>query len=91
MGGHMPTTSINITRELNEWITHKVESGDYNNASELFREGLRILKARDEREHLELELLRHKIGTGIEQADNKNFSTRSIRQIIAETKDKLNG
>ncbi len=87
----MPSTSINITKQLHDWITCKVESGDYNNASEVFREGLRTLKARDEREQLELELLRHKVGTGVEQANNGNFSKRTINQIVAGAKDKLNG
>ncbi len=80
----MPTTSIHITEQLNDWISSKVESGDYNNASEVLREGLRVLKARDEREALELELLRHKVGVGVEQANNGNFSDRNIGQIIAD-------
>ena len=87
----MPTTSVNITDQLNNWISQKVKSGDYNNASEVFREGLRVLKSRDERDQLELELLRHKVGVGVEQANNGNFSERNINTIIAQAKDKLNG
>ncbi len=87
----MPTTSVNITKQLNDWIARKVSSGDYNNASEVFREGLRLLKARDEKEQLELELLRHKVGVGVLQTNNGDFSNRNIEQIIAKTKDKLNG
>ena len=82
----MPTTSINITDQLNEWIAAKVNSGDYNNASEVFREGLRLLKARDEREKLEIELLIQKVNTGVAQANSNNFSPRDIRTIIADTK-----
>ncbi len=87
----MPTTSVNITKQLNDWIARKVSSSDYNNAGEVFREGLRLLRARDEKEKLELELLRHKVGVGVLQANNGDFSNRNIEQIIAETKDKLNG
>ena len=87
----MPTTSIHITEQLNDWIACKVESGDYNNASEVFREGLRVLKARDEREALELELLRHKVGVGIQQADHNEFSNRTMNQIIAGAKGKMDG
>ncbi len=86
----MPTTSVNITDELNSWINSKVASGDYNNASEIFREALRVLKARDEREKLELELLRHKVNLGIEQANNKQFSNKTIDQIIADAKAQIN-
>lgn len=82
----MPTTSIHITDELNQWIASKVGSGDYNNASEVFREGLRVLKARDEREQLELDLLRSKIGAGLEQANSGQFSKRSIADILAHAK-----
>ena len=85
----MPTTSVNITEQQNSWIINKVASGDYNNASEVFREGLRALKARDERENLELQLLRQKVGFGVNQANNGEFSTRDINQIIADSKGKL--
>ena len=40
--------NVSLTRELEQFIQGKVESGLYNNASEVIREGLRLLKEQDE-------------------------------------------
>jgi antitoxin ParD1/3/4 len=51
--------NVSLTPELEEFVDGKVESGLYNNASEVVREGLRLLKESDElrlrmREQIEL-------------------------------------
>ena len=40
--------NVSLTRELEQFIDGKVESGLYNNASEVIREGLRLLKEHDD-------------------------------------------
>jgi antitoxin ParD1/3/4 len=40
--------SVSLTPELEEFVDGKVESGLYNNASEVVREGLRLLTEHDE-------------------------------------------
>jgi len=40
--------NVSLTPELEKFIDGKVESGFYNNASEVIREGLRLLKEHDE-------------------------------------------
>jgi antitoxin ParD1/3/4 len=40
--------NVSLTPELEKFIDGKVESGLYNNASEVIREGLRLLKEHDE-------------------------------------------
>lgn len=40
--------NVSLTPELEKFIDAKVESGFYNNASEVVREGLRLLKEHDE-------------------------------------------
>ena len=40
--------NISLTPELEQFVQGKVESGLYNNASEVIREGLRLLKEQDE-------------------------------------------
>jgi antitoxin ParD1/3/4 len=44
-GGFM---NISLTPELERFVQGKVSSGLYNNASEVIREGLRLLKEHDE-------------------------------------------
>ena len=40
--------NISLTPELERFVQGKVASGLYNNASEVIREGLRLLKEQDE-------------------------------------------
>lgn len=40
--------NVSLTSELEQFVQAKVESGLYNNASEVVREGLRLLKEHDE-------------------------------------------
>jgi antitoxin ParD1/3/4 len=60
---------IFLTSELEQFIAHKVESGVYHSASEVVRDGLRLLKERDELHQSRLEELRREIQIGIDQAD----------------------
>jgi antitoxin ParD1/3/4 len=46
----MPTRNVNLTPELDNFITAKIESGRYENASEVVRAALRELE-REEQEH----------------------------------------
>ena len=59
--------NVSLTPELEKFIDGKVESGLYNNASEVVREGLRLLKENDEfraraRESIERGWLQAKAG-----------------------------
>lgn len=40
--------NVSLTPELERFVGEKVESGLYNNASEVVREGLRLLKEQDD-------------------------------------------
>jgi antitoxin ParD1/3/4 len=44
----MGSMHVSLTDELEKFVDGKVESGLYNNASEVVREGLRLLKENDE-------------------------------------------
>lgn len=44
--------NVSLTPQLEAMIRHKVESGLYNSASEVVREALRLLEARDRLERL---------------------------------------
>ena len=62
----MPTRSVNLTKELDGFITAKVASGRYENASEVVRAALRSLE-RDERLYeAKLAVLRAAIDEGDE-------------------------
>jgi antitoxin ParD1/3/4 len=64
-------TSLNVslTPELEQFVQSRVASGLYQTASEVIREGLRLLEERERTRETALEELRAKIRRGIEQAD----------------------
>jgi antitoxin ParD1/3/4 len=55
--------NVSLTPELEEMIRQQVDSGRYNNASEVVREALRLLD-----EHQRLQHLRSLLAVGLEQA-----------------------
>ena len=60
----MPTRNVSLTEKMDQFITSRVESGDYANASEVMRTALRTLE-RDEREFDEkMAVLRAAIAVG---------------------------
>lgn len=55
---------ISLTPKLEELVRAKVESGLYNNASEVVREALRLMQEHDEIRRLKLERLREELAKG---------------------------
>ena len=54
----MPTRNISLTSEQDAFIEEAVKSGEYQNASEAVRDGLRALQQRRREDALKLEALR---------------------------------
>ena len=61
---------ISLTTRLERMVRDKVASGDYNNASEVIREALRLMSERDEIRRGKLEALRRELASG--EADLAN-------------------
>jgi antitoxin ParD1/3/4 len=61
--------NVSLTPELEQFVQSRVASGLYQTASEVVREGLRLLEEREQARATALEELRAKIRRGIEQAD----------------------
>ena len=66
--------NVSLTPELERFVESKVESGLYNNASEVVRESLRLLKEHDEirvkwREQIELGWLQAQRGELVDGND----------------------
>jgi antitoxin ParD1/3/4 len=54
----MPTRNVNLTDHLDSFIESGVSSGRFSNASEVVREGLRLLEQRESEDCARLEWLR---------------------------------
>ncbi len=65
----MPTRNINLTEHLDRFVEAGVTSGRYGNASEIVREGLRLLEQREQEEKAKLEWLRNAAKEGFDQID----------------------
>ena len=75
--------NVSLTPELEQLINDKVDTGMYQTASEVVREGLRLLKDRDDRQ------LRADIRAGFEAADRgeyTDYTASSIKSLAAEVK-----
>jgi antitoxin ParD1/3/4 len=65
----MPTRNVNLTKELDQFVASRVESGLYANASEVMRSALRLLE-KEEREYEEkMAVLRAAIAEGDASGD----------------------
>ena len=60
----MPTRNVNLTEELDRFVRAKVESGRYENASEVVRAALRSLEREEQRHEAKLAALRTAIDEG---------------------------
>jgi antitoxin ParD1/3/4 len=61
--------NVSLTPELEKLVESKVQSGRYQSASEVIREGLRLLDDQDRLRNAQLEEVRRKIQIGIDQLD----------------------
>lgn len=59
--------NVSLTPELEKFVASKVESGLYQSASEVIREGLRLLDDHDRLRELQLTQVRSKIQLGLDQ------------------------
>ena len=65
----MPTRNVVLTDYQASLVERLVRSGRYQNASEVLREGLRLIEAREAEEKARLKALRGAVGLGIADAD----------------------
>jgi antitoxin ParD1/3/4 len=65
--------NVNLGSVFDNFIADLLKTGLYQSQSEVVREGLRLLKEREELKNLRLAELRREIGIGTEQASRGEF------------------
>ena len=63
----MTTRNVNLTPALDEFVETQLQSGAYQNASEVVRAGLRLLKADEEARAVRLAALKAAVEVGLAQ------------------------
>lgn len=71
--------NVSLTPELETLVNEKVKSGNYNSASEVVREALRLLKEQDE-----LKEIRREVMKGVEEIRSGRGTVYDSAEELAE-------
>lgn len=85
----MPTRNVNLTDALDQFVASTIESGRYENASEVVRAGLRALQEREQEYHA---FLRNEAVNGFAELDRGEGIRGTPAEIMASVRaqvDKL--
>jgi antitoxin ParD1/3/4 len=84
----MPTRNVNLTEHFDRFIDAGITSGRFSNASEVVREGLRLLEQREQEDKAKLEWLRAAAKEGFDAIDRGDFvslnSEKEIKDFLRE-------
>ncbi|MEH2168727.1 MAG: type II toxin-antitoxin system ParD family antitoxin [Nostoc sp.] len=76
--------NVSLTPELEKWVQSKLESGMYTSASEVIREGLRLLKEQDALKAIRLAELRREIQQGIDSGESTPLNMDEIIELAKQ-------
>jgi antitoxin ParD1/3/4 len=75
---------VSLSEEFVAFVEREVASGEYTSASEVVRDGLRLLQRAKAAHDEKIRILQREVGIGIEQARFGRLSKRSVAEIAAE-------
>lgn len=82
----MKTTSVALGSYFDDFIASTIETGRYNNASEVVRAGLRLLEEREQK----VAQLKNAIHEGLESGRNNDFDPETnLNQLKAKHYEKI--
>lgn len=73
--------NVSLTPKLEDFVKAKVKAGDYNNASEVIREAVRLLQDRDADRKIELAALKRSIREGEKSGTPVPWDPESIKEL----------
>jgi antitoxin ParD1/3/4 len=80
----MPTRNVNLTPELDRFVLARVESGRYENASEVVRAALRSMEREEQIYEEKLAALRAAIDEGDASEDFEGDPFAYVRDVIKQ-------
>ena len=92
----MPTRNVVLTDQQTELIAQLVSSGRYQNASEVLREGIRLIERQELENEVHLQALREAAKTGIADIESGCFHSFDApeplrRHLAALARDAVGG
>lgn len=85
----MPTRNVVLTDHQARFVEQLVTSGRYQNASEVLRDGLRLVESRESEHEVRLIALREAAQIGIADIDAGNFRSFESADTLAHHMDIL--
>ena len=80
----MRKLNVRLSDEFVDFIEREVAPGEYASASEVVRDGPRLLQREKAAYHEKILILRREVVIGLDQAHSGRLSTRSVAEIVAE-------
>jgi len=77
----MPTMNVSLPAELAAFVEREIASGEYGTASEVVRDGLRLLYREKTLREDKLAILKREVGRGLAEARSGRLSKRSVSDI----------
>lgn len=81
--------NVSLTAELEKFVNERVASGLYTSASEVVREGLRLLQEKELLKQIKLRELRQEVRKGLDQLERDEvtvYESESLSELAAEIK-----
>jgi len=82
--------NITLGKEFERRISEKVADGLYTSASEVIRDGLRLLFEKETAKSQQLEILRQEVSKGFEQLAAGEVSNRGVMDIFEQAEKDAN-
>jgi antitoxin ParD1/3/4 len=75
-------TSYSIGKHFEEFIASLIASGRYSTASEIIRDGLRLIEEREQHREAKLEWLRAEIQKGLDSGPGREFDPKTLAEEV---------
>lgn len=84
----MPTRNVVLTEQQEAFVSSLIAAGRYQNASEVLRDGLRLLEDQMQLHHAQLAAIQAGILEGLDQIDKGRFAKGSGEAAIERALDR---
>jgi antitoxin ParD1/3/4 len=84
--------NVSLTPELTQFVQDLVQTGMYHSSSEVIRDGLRLLRDREQLRQIRIDELRKEIAIGLEQLEQGEYTVmteNTFEEIKAEGRRRL--